>query len=98
MSVCSVTTKKMHASSVEHGGVREDRLSLCRLKRSELPSSTGVTSFILKLSFPSPFSVVSSPLSPDTMSLAAIAPSAETSPATPDFSEKEVISGEKGKH
>lgn len=75
--------------------VRE--LLLCRLKRSELPSSTGVTSFILRLSFPSPFSTVSSPLSPDVMALAAIATSADTSLATFDLSLKEVISEEKEK-
>lgn len=67
-------------------------LSLCRLKRSELPSSTGVTSFILRLSFPPSFSVASSPLSPDAMSLAVMAAMA-ASHATPDFSEKDEISG-----
>lgn len=68
------------------------RLLLCRLKRSELTSSTGVTSFILRLSFPSPFPAVSSPLSPDVMALAAIAASADTSPARSDFSEKDLSS------
>lgn len=67
---------------------------LCRLNRSksELPSSTGVTSFIRKLSFPSSPPAVSSPLSPAVMSLVAIAVSAEMSPATADFLGKEVIS------
>lgn len=69
-------------------------LLLIRLKRSELTSSTGVTSFILKLSFPSPFSAALSPLSPGTMALAAITASAETSPAASDFSAKGEISVE----
>lgn len=73
------------------GGGGGGGLLLCRLKRSELPSSTGVTSFILRLSFPSPFSTASSPLAPDAMLLAAIDPL----PPEPDFSEKEVISAKK---
>lgn len=70
------------------------RLLLCRLKRSELSSSTGVTSFILRLSFPSPCSAALSPPSPGTMALAAIATSADTSPAASDFSAKGEISVE----
>lgn len=79
-------------------GAARARLLLCRLKRSELTSSTGVTSFILRLSFPSLFSAVSSTLSPDTMALAAIVTSAETSPTASDFSEKDVISAGKTFH
>lgn len=70
-------------------------LLLCRLKCSEpeLPSSTGVTSFILRLSFPSCSTAAgSSPslLSSTEISLAAIVVSLVTSAS--DGSENEVIS------
>lgn len=89
----AVTLQKMRAPpGVRVRGCEEaKRFSLCRLKRSELTSSTGVTSFILRLSFPSlPFPTASSLLSPATMALAA-----DTSPTTSDFSEKDVISAGK---
>lgn len=70
-------------------------LLLCRLKRSELSSSTGVTSLILRLSFPSPCSAALSPPSPGVMALAAIATATGTSPAASDFPAKEEISVER---
>lgn len=98
-SWCKTVSENVNVSKSKK---KKKQLLLCRLKCSdpELPSSTGVTSFILRLSFPSCSTAAgSSPslLSSTEISLAAIVVSLVTSAS--DGSENEVISAnhQKGK-